>query len=138
MGAPRRVAAAGRWLHRYRLSIWVVVFTAVTLYALVDARLALDRIERVAAERRAEALVDEADDCLDDWKNADGARAAIHASVTGIVTLAFNVSGPNLSEERRQQIAAAADPVIELAQRQIADPDCDRERARERLEEGAP
>ena len=136
MGAPRPVAAAGRWLYRYRLTIWVVAFTAATVLALAAGWMQYQRIERLTrAQDRSQAISD-ARDCLEAWDRSDGARTAIEKSISGVLALGIAVYSPaQLTPERRAQIDAAAGPIVEESQAEILDPTCNRERARERLRE---
>lgn len=131
----------GHWCYRYRLSIWVVIFTALTVFALFQGWRADQRLERLtrAGDRREE--VRDAKDCLEAWDRADGARTAIDKSISGVLALAYAVSSPQqLTPERRAQIDAAAGPIVAESQSEIPDPTCDRDRALDRLAElqGAP
>lgn len=125
----------GTAVYRYRLTIWVVVFTAITVIAGLESVIAIDRIERLAARERAEDEIEDAQACVLAWERTYGSRSAIALSVEGVLNLAFAV-GVDPAEE--PAIREAAVPIIQDAQAEIPDPVCNRARALERLEEGAP
>lgn len=135
----RPVSRTWAWAKLHRISLWIVVFTAITVFSLWEADRAISRVERLARSEAHEDLVEEAEGCLSAWERLDGSREAIDRSINGVLILAFAVAD-DISPERRLQIEQAAGPVIRNAQDQIVEPACDRDGARERLRElqGAP
>lgn len=142
--APRRALT---WfkrtpIYRYRLSIWVVSFTAITVFAGVSGVIARDRLARVQDQQVHDAAVQEAEACVNSWLRLEGSRAAIAESINGVLQLAFapGVANNQISPERRAQIEAIAAPIVANSQAELPEPKCDLDRARERLRElqGAP
>ena len=136
-----------RFLKTHRLTIWIVVFTAATVYALVDGDQRRSDLSEANEREEKEEVVEAAQQCVTAYTVREtirdaielGVRGGAHASTEALVEVASggdDPADPATIEKFRQAVNVRVADDIARSRKAIPDPECDQAESREIIEGG--